>query len=244
MIGTRAGASLRVERRDDVVVAAIDRPERRNAADLAVYQGLEDVMALDGRAMVITGAHGVFSAGDDIAMFSFDSLEHADTFVVDVQRIFSLIEADPRPVVAAVDGDALGFGFEFALACDLVVVTEDARLGLPEIVHGTVPPNALGRGPSAIGRGLIRYLALTGRRWLDGREALEVGLAVELHVADRLVDEAVSLAREAAGHPHARHAKRLCGVDAEAAYREAVLTMPTLMAAPEVAESRERFFGG
>src|SRR6185369_4623486 len=101
-------------------------------------------------------------------------------FVVEVTHIFQELEAAPRPVVAAVDGYALGFGFELALACDLIVATPSAVLGLPEIVYGLAPPNAIGRAPDVIGRALTRHLALRGRRWLTGEEAHRYGLVAEL----------------------------------------------------------------
>jgi enoyl-CoA hydratase/carnithine racemase len=236
---------VRVERRRDVLIATIDRPHRRNAADLDVYHALEDVVR-DGRAAacVLGGGGTDFSAGDDVAIFDFADVDAADAFIVEVTRLFQEVEAAPRPVVAAVDGYALGFGFELALACDLVVATPEAVLGLPEIVHGAAPPNAIGRAPGVLGRGLTRELALRGRHWLSGVEAHRYGLVCELHPPDRLLDAAVSLAEEAAGTPEFVATKRLLSLDAERAYRLAPLIMPQLMASQRIAESRARYARG
>jgi enoyl-CoA hydratase/carnithine racemase len=129
-------------------------------------------------------------------------------------------------------------------ACDLVVATEAARFGLPEITLGAAPPNALGRGPDVLGRGLTRQLALDGSRWLSGREAWECGWVMELHPSASVVGAAVELARAAADNPRAVHAKRLCSLDAEQAYRSGPLMMPQLMASPHVEEKRREFFRG
>lgn len=235
--------TVRVERRGDVVVATMDRPDKRNAADLSVYHGLEAALGEDAAAYVLTGAGGDFSAGDDVAMFDFEGVEAADAFIVEVERIFRVIEGHPRPVVAAVDGYALGFGFELALACDLVLASPRAVLGLPEITHGAAPPNAMVRAVDVLGRGLVRHLALSGRRWLSGAEAHGYGMVAELHEPDRLVDAAVALAAEVAATPASGHAKRLLTLGAEAGYRLAPLIMPRLMASGTVAASRRRYAG-
>jgi len=240
-----AGSGVRVERRGDVLVATIDRPHRRNAADLDVYRALEEAVGDESAVACVLGGGGAdFSAGDDVAIFDFPDAEAARAFVVEVTRLFRLVESAPRPVVAAVDGYALGFGFELALACDLAVATPDAVLGLPEIVHGAAPPNAIGRGPDVLGRGLVRELALRGRRWLTGVEAHRYGLVCELHPADGLLAAAVALAAEAASSPAFRSAKRLLALDAERAYGLAPLVMPRLLASPTVAASRARYARG
>lgn len=235
-------SSVLVEERDGVVVAAINRPAKRNAADLGTYRGLE--ASLERAAAlghVITGVGSDFSAGDDVSMFDFDGLDDAATFIDEVQRVFAAIEAHPSPVVAAVDGYALGFGFELALACDLVVATRRAVFGLPEITHGAAPPNALGRGVDVVGRGWIRHLALSGRHWLSGEEAHELGLVAELHEPDDLLEAAVSLVADMARTPTFAGSKRLLSIDSGSAYQLASMTMPPLMASEAVATAHRRF---
>ncbi|MGE0796333.1 MAG: enoyl-CoA hydratase/isomerase family protein [Acidimicrobiia bacterium] len=237
-------SEVHVERRGDVVVATIDVPGRRNAADLDVYHRLEAALALDAAGYVITGANGDFSAGDDVRIFDFDGVEASDAFVVDVTHVFQQIEATPRPVVAAVDGYALGFGFELALACDVIVASPRAVLGLPEIRHGAAPPNAMGRAPAVLGRGVTRHLALSGSHWLSGTEAHVLGMVAELHEPEALVDQAVALADEMAAEPEFLPAKRHQGAGAEATYRMAPVVMAPLMASTTVAASRRRYAGG
>lgn len=231
-----------LEDRDGVVVAAINRPAKRNAADLDTYRGLEAALERGAaRGHVITGVGTDFSAGDDVTMFDFGGLGEAATFIDEVQRVFAAIEARQTPVVAAVDGYALGFGFELALACDLVVATPRAVFGLPEITHGAAPPNAMARGLDVMGRGWIRHLALTGRHWLSGLEAHDLGLVAELHEPGELLGAAVALAAEMARTPTFAAAKRLLSIDAEAGYQFASVIMPPLMASDTVAAARRRF---
>ena len=109
------------------------------------------------------------------------------------------IESSPRPVVAAVEGEALGFGLALVLACDLAIATPDAVLGLPDVADGTTAAQVLARAPDVIGRGWTRQLALRGGRRLSGEEAHRLGLIVELHPPELLRGAAVALAREAAG---------------------------------------------
>lgn len=237
-------SGVQVSEHDGVLVAAIDRPHRRNAADLGVYHALEEALGTEARAHVLTGLHGDFSTGDDVAMFDFADVDDAEAFIVEVTRLFQLIEAVPRPVVAAVDGYALGFGFELALVSDVAVATPRARFGLPEITHGAAPPNAMGRGVDVLGRSWVRYLALRGRRWLTGDEALARGMVVELHRPEVLVEEAIGLARQLSDNPRFPAGKRLLNLDGDRAYRMAALTIPPLMASPEVASSQRRYADG
>lgn len=229
------------QRFGDVLVARIDRQERRNAADLETYDLLEEAVASEAAAVVLTGAGGHFSAGDDVRMFAFDGLDAADAFIVHVTRLFQRIESVPRPVIAAVDGYALGFGFELALACDAIIATPAALLGLPEITHGAAPPNAIGRGPQTLGRCVVRHLAIDGRHWITGEDAHRLGMVAELHEPGALEGAAVALGREMAMHPGFLGAKRLLSLEAETAYRLAPLIMPPLMASAEVSASGERF---
>jgi len=232
---------VRVERHGGTVLALIDRPARRNAASLEVYRALEAALALDAEAYVIAGEGGVFSAGDDVGIFTFSGLGDATEFLVTVTRLFEIVEAVPRPVVAAVCGYALGFGFELALACDAAVAEPDARLGLPEITLGAAPPNAISRGVDVIGRGWVRYLALSGKRWLSGAEAHDLGLVVELHQSGEVLPAALELAGALAADPGFGHAKRILNAGAGAAYGAAPSFMPPLMASALVADSARRY---
>jgi enoyl-CoA hydratase len=188
------------------VVAATDR--RRRSDDVGVCRALEQLVRDERAAAVV-----LYGIGDVEC-------------VLEMTRVLQAIESAPQPVVAAVDGDSLGFGFALALACDLAIATPDALLGLPEITRGTASANVLGRAPDVIGRGWTRHLALRGSSRLSGEEAQRLGLIVELHPPEALRSAAVALAREAAGNASFTATKRLLTIDAERTYRLAPSIMP------------------
>ncbi|GAB04876.1 crotonase/enoyl-CoA hydratase family protein [Gordonia amarae] len=159
-----------VERRGRALIITINRPEVRNAMNLAVAQGVADAVdELDNSpelsVAVITGAGGNFSAGMDLKAFAKGEFPYV------VGRGMGFTEKPPvKPIIAAVEGNALAGGTELVLACDLIVAARNARFGLPEVKRGLVP----GAG------GLIR---LPGRVPLQ--KALEWSLTGEPFTAEQ-----------------------------------------------------------
>ncbi|MBX3462962.1 MAG: enoyl-CoA hydratase/isomerase family protein [Planctomycetes bacterium] len=169
------------ERRGDAVLVTLNAPERRNAIDQAMVDGLHAV--LDAlwhdetvAALVLTGAGDkAFAAGADIAQLrersSRDALKAINS------GIFARIEEFPAPVIAAIRGYALGGGCELAIACDLRVLGQSAKLGQPEVKLGIIPAaGGTYRLPRLVGLGRARELVYTGRM-VDADEALRIGLA-------------------------------------------------------------------
>lgn len=133
---------VRVERHGPVAILSIDRPERRNALNQAVKNELlERLSELEGdatvKALVLTGSGGYFVAGSDIAEMA--SMQPTDHVLLDTDRVFHALRRCSKPVIAAVEGYALGGGCELALSCDIVIAAEDARFGQPEIRVGVMP---------------------------------------------------------------------------------------------------------
>jgi enoyl-CoA hydratase len=186
---------VRVEAAGGVLVATIERPEARNAVNLAVAEGIAAALErLDGddelRVGVLTGAGGTFCAGMDLKAF----VAGERPFVP--ERGFAGIAQGPprKPIIAAVEGWALAGGFEIALACDLIVAARDARFGIPEVKRGLVAAGgALIRLPRRIPYHVAMELALTG-------DPIGAERAYELGIASRLADpgEALATARELA----------------------------------------------
>ncbi len=152
---------------DGVGVVTINRPEARNAVNGAVARGIAAAVdELDGRAdvsvLVLTGAGGTFCAGMDLKGFLA-----GDAPVVEGRGFGGIVEQPPaKPVIAAVEGYALAGGFELALACDLVVASETARFGLPEVRRGLVAAaGGLLRLPRRIPYHLAMEIALTGEHY-------------------------------------------------------------------------------
>jgi enoyl-CoA hydratase/carnithine racemase len=180
-----ADVYVRTERRDAVAVLRLDRPPMNAMSAELLDQLAGAARALTGdpsvRAVVVSGAERAFAAGADI-----DELERRDPGDVarSFRAAFDAVAAIPRPVIAAVRGVALGGGLELALACDLRVAAESARLGQPEIQLGILPgAGATQRLARLVGPARAKDLIWSGRH-LRGAEALAIGLVDRVEPAD------------------------------------------------------------
>lgn len=198
----RSPGVVRSERRGAVAVLTIEHPPA-NAVDVAIVEGLRaELRALAGSpdvgALVLTG-HGerFFSAGADVTEFA-----HAGAArILSGQVLTTEIEAFPKVTVAAINGVALGGGLEIAMACDIRLAAEHARLGQPEIDLGIIPGwGGTQRLPRLIGRGRATYLLLTGEP-IDAATALQWGLVSRVVDRAALLDAAVELAERCAAKP-------------------------------------------
>ena len=207
-----------LEHRDAVAVLTLNRPEALNALSPELLDDLDprldEVAATPSlRAVVITGA-GVkaFCAGADIAhMRTADALT-AREWARRGQATADRLEGFDAPVIAAVNGYALGGGCELALACDIRVASERARFGQPEINLGIVPGwGGSQRLSRLVSPGYAKEMILTGAP-IGAAEALRVGLVNHVHPPDELLQRAVELAATIASRPvwAAAAAKELC----------------------------------
>lgn len=179
------GGAVRVEVRDRVAVATLDRPDARNALDEAVVGGLEQLVAdvradRSLRALVVTGAGDAFSIGMDLAVLgrAFDDPAYFRAFLERLNAVLIAVEELDLPVIAAVNGLTRAGGFELLLAADLVVVADEARIADDHVRFGVLPGGgASWRAPRKLGDQRARELLLTGR-WLTGPEAAAAGLAL------------------------------------------------------------------
>jgi enoyl-CoA hydratase len=191
------------EAADGVGVITINRPGARNAVNGAVARGIAAAVDdFDGRpeirVLVLTGAGGTFSAGMDLKAFLA-----GDAPLADGRGFGGIAERPPvKPVIAAVEGYALAGGFELALSCDLIVASEAAIFGLPEVRRGLVAgAGGLLRLPNRIPYHLAMEIALTGERFPAAR-LHEAGLVNRLVPAGQALAEATELAaRVALGAP-------------------------------------------
>lgn len=190
------------ERRDGPVLClTLNRPERRNALADDLLTALADRLAAaagepDIRAVVIDGAGGTFAAGADVRRY----LDFGAETIGDDPRpqIWARIAACPLPLIAAVEGWCLGAGCELMLLCDIAVVSEDARIGLPEVSLGLIPrAGGTQRLPRAVGMGNAAFLVMTGDP-VPAARALAMGLVVEATEAGAAAARAVEIARRIA----------------------------------------------
>jgi enoyl-CoA hydratase/carnithine racemase len=149
--------------------------------------------------VVITGAGDkAFCAGADLKERARMSAAEVHGFHRGLREALGAIEAAPQPVIAAINGAALGGGLELALACDLRVAAEAAQLGLPEVSLGIIPgAGGTQRLARLVGVGRAKDLVLTARR-IGAAEALAMGLVTRVAPAGRLLDDALALAAEVA----------------------------------------------
>lgn len=187
-------STVRSERRGAVALLTIDRPKALNALNGEVLCDLGAALdALgDARAVVLTGeGPKAFVAGADIGAMAELDPAGAARFAGVGQALFNRLEALPMPVIAAVNGFALGGGCELALACDLVLAAPNAVFGQPEVKLGVIPGfGGTQRLVRRVGAMRAAELTYTGRN-VNAEEAVAIGLA--LRVADPVVDAAVAL---------------------------------------------------
>lgn len=191
------------ERRGAVQVLVLDRQEALNAFSpeqiVDLTAALADAAADPGvRAVVLTGAGRAFSAGADISRMAEMDVDAARAFAAQGHGMCNAIEDLPVPVIAAINGFALGGGCEVALACDIRLASDAAKMSQPEVALG-IPPGWGGsqRLPRLCGEGFAKRMILTGAM-IGPDEALAAGLVSAVHPADDLLDAAVAMGEEIA----------------------------------------------
>jgi enoyl-CoA hydratase len=186
-----------------VSTLTINRPDKLNALSAQVLGDLsaaiETISRRDEvRAAVITGAGKAFVAGADIAAMCGMSEAEARAFGAMGHRVFSAIEQLRFPVIAAVNGFALGGGCELALACDFIYASTKAKFGQPDVNLGIIPGfGGTQRLPRRVGSAMARELIYTGKM-IDAEEALRIGLANAVLEPDQLLPAATKAAAEIA----------------------------------------------
>jgi enoyl-CoA hydratase len=193
--------NLVVETRDGVAVVTVSRPARLNALDEKTVEELDAAFAAlasdpEVKGVVLTGAgEKAFVAGADVERLSRLDAMAGRGLSRRGQDVFSRIERLGKPVVAAVNGFALGGGCELALACHVRIASENASLGTPEVKLGLMCGyGGTQRLPRLVGRGRALEILLTGER-VDAQEALRIGLVNRVVPRERLLAEAEDLVR-------------------------------------------------
>jgi enoyl-CoA hydratase len=194
-------STLLFETRDGVATTTINRPDKLNALNATVIAELGDVagrLESDAaiRGMILTGAGSkAFVAGADIGEIAAQGPVDGKERSLAGQRVFRRLERCGKPVIAAVNGFALGGGCELAMACHLRIAGEQAKFGQPEVKLGIGPGyGATARLPRLVGRGRALELLLTGQM-IDAQEAWRIGLVNRVVPADRLMTESEQVLR-------------------------------------------------
>lgn len=198
-------AAVQLQIQDDgVAVVRINRPEAKNALNTAVRQSLAEhfrALAFDDRvrAVVLTGGDQFFVAGADIREFAQAS--SMEMYLRHTEYLWEAISRFPKPVIAAVNGFALGGGCELAMHCDIIVAGESARFGQPEVKLGIMPgAGGTQRLIRAVGKFQAMRMVLTGCL-IKAPEAFTMGLVSEVVADDQTQPRALQLAAEIAALP-------------------------------------------
>ena len=191
--------NLKLETADGIAIVTVHRPDKLNALNAATFDELETAFhdleaAADVRGVIVTGSgEKAFVAGADIVELAGKTALEAMATAQRGQRFFRAIELFPKPVVAAVNGFALGGGCELAMACHIRLAAENATFGLPEVGLGTIPGyGGTQRLARLVGRGRAIELVLTGQR-IPASEAHRIGLVNRVVPAASLLAESRTL---------------------------------------------------
>ena len=196
--------TIRMEIDENMAIITIDRPKQMNALNAHLLG--EMMQALDKaakdqlvRVVVIQGTKKFFCAGADISeVVKMTGAYKGFIFLQKAGEVFKKLESLPKPVVAAVQGLALGGGCELALACDLRLASESARFGVPEVAIGAFPAGGgTSRLPRIIGPTRAKEMVFFGEP-VSGREALEMGLVNRVFADDTFGEEVLAYARKLA----------------------------------------------
>ncbi len=194
--------NLLIDKRDGIAIVTINRPDKLNALNDRTMEELDSAFAALGseatvRGVVLTGAgEKAFVAGADIAELATQSPVEGQKLSRRGQRILDRIENLGKPVVAAVNGFALGGGCELAMACHVRVASENAKMGTPEVKLGIMCGYAgTQRLPRLVGKGRALEILLTGET-VDAQEAFRIGLVNRVFPRDKLLAEAEALLRK------------------------------------------------
>ena len=191
------------ELRNNIAIITINRPEALNALNLEVLKELDDLISKaedddEVYVLIITGAGRSFVAGADIGQMTGMIPNDARVFAKYGSSVFSKIEAISKPVIAAINGYALGGGCELAMACDIRIAGDKAKFGQPEVGLGITPGfGGTQRMPRIVGLAKAKELIFTGQV-INAEEALSIGLVNQVVPSDETMDTALELAEKIA----------------------------------------------
>ncbi len=191
--------NVKLEINQGIATITVNRPDAMNSLNNDVLNDLHDAFTQVAKdesvlAIIVTGEGKAFVAGADIAAMQDMNPVLARELSSNGHRVMNLIESTPKPIIAAVNGFALGGGCELAMACDIRIASERAKFGQPEVNLGIIPGfGGTIRLPLLVGKGMAKLLIMTGDI-IDAQEANRIGLVEKVVAPEHLMDAATSLA--------------------------------------------------
>lgn len=207
---------LKIQEHGNIAIMTISAPKSLNALNSTILgeidEYLDEFEASNFRCLIITGdGEKSFVAGADISEMASLGAQQGETFGKKGATVFRRIETLPCPVIAAVNGFALGGGCELAMACDIRICSDNARFGQPEVGLGIIPGfSGTVRLARLVGMGIAKQLIFSGKN-IKADEALRIGLVNAVYPQAELIDHAIDIANQIANNaPLAVRAAKLC----------------------------------
>ena len=197
--------SVAYEKSGNVVLLTLDDESHMNALNSGIRQGVvQSFKEADNDdeigAVVVTGKGRAFCAGGDLSGTSLDDLVGFKKFIDETLDVIAAPERSVKPVVAAVNGLCLGGGLELTIGCDIIIASEKAQFGTPEIKSGLIPGFAVLRLHEIIGRTKAKEIIMTGGT-ISAEEAERINLVTRVVPHEQLIEEAMKVAQKLAAYP-------------------------------------------
>ena len=191
--------TLLIEEKENYIIVKINRPEALNALNEDLLKDLKDLCwrikeDTSIRVVILTGEGRSFVAGADVKAMNEMNADEGRSFMLRGQAVMKMIENLEIPVIAAVNGFAIGGGCELAMACDIRFASEKAKFGQPEVSLGIIPGfGGTQRLAALTSKGMAKYLIFSGET-INAEEALRIGLVERVFPPEDLLDKAIALA--------------------------------------------------
>ncbi len=192
--------TIKYEVNDGIAYVTINRPQAMNALNTQVLDELYAAFTqfegdADAKAAIVTGEGKAFVAGADIAQMKQLDAVAGRAMIKKGHTVMNLMESVDKPIIAAVNGFALGGGCELSMACDIRIASEKARFGQPEVNLGIIPGfGGTQRLPRLVGKGMAKYMIMTAEM-INAQEALRIGLVEKVVAPEDLIPECEKLAK-------------------------------------------------
>lgn len=240
--------TILLEKKRPIAIITMNRPDKLNACNTRMYKEIDRALSIieedaEIRAVIITGSGDkAFSAGADLDELNFQNLKESNEYIKIDAKTFRHLENIPQPVIAAVNGAAIGYGCKVAIVSDITLASETATFCLPGTTFGAVHVITLGRGREVLGRKRLSHLLLTGEK-IDAHKAESYGIVTAVLPPEKLMAEAERLADKIAACPRlsVEVTRRMLHRGMDDDYRWEDLLSPGLLLMDDVREGRQAF---
>ena len=247
-MGEKKFETIIYEQKGAIAIITMNRPDKLNACSTYMYKDIDKALDIieendEIRAVVITGSGDqAFSAGADLEELNFDNLKQSRKYIDIDAKTFRHLENIPQPVIAAVNGAAIGYGCKIAIISDITIASENAKFCLPGTTFGAVHVIMLGRAMDVLGRKRLAHMLLTGEM-IDVHQAERYGFVNKIVPQDQLLATAEELANKIASFPpiSVQVTRRMLHRGNDDDYRCEDLLSPGLLLMEDVKEGRQAF---